>query len=492
MLTTATTARTPASSPAERYALAARAAGCPRDQLERLIVGGYVAQRHQLALHAAARRADAPNGPAMIGFGGRRGPGKTHATFAQIALDDCQRCPGLKLLFLRKVLKAGKESFADVRRKVLYATPHEYRSQAGVLEFPNGSRIILGHFRNEEDIDNYLGIEYDGAAIEEATQLSRGKVEMLRGSIRSTRNDWRPRVYMTTNPGGIGHQWFRSTFVLPWRARQERETCFLPASADENRYLDDGYRQWLAGLSGTLGKMWRDGDWDVAGGAFFTNWSYDRVVRPPLATVPAHWRVWLAMDYGFQHWNVIYLLAQDGDGNVWILDEHAARRWLISRHAEALTTMLARNDVARHRIRRFVAGHDCFAKDHHGATIADSWSEQGWSLERATIDRKAGAAQWLKRLGDEDTGLTATVFITTRCARLIETIPMLLSDPNNPEDVLKVDCDDEGEGGDDPYDGARYGLMEAVTPSVGRAAAGGQQPLGGAGLAQGGRGGLRQ
>lgn len=475
-----TTLERAATSALTRYARAARRAGVPRDQLERFIAGGYVAQRHQLALHAAARRADAPDGPDLIGFGGRRGPGKTHAVFSQIALDDCQRCPGLKLLFLRKVLKAGKESFEDVRRKVLYATPHEYKVQAGVVVFPNGSRIVLGHFRDENDIDNYLGIEYDGAAIEEATQLSKKKVEMLRGSIRSTRTDWRPRIYMTTNPGGIGHQWFRSTFVLPSRQGVERETCFLPASADENRYLDDGYRRWLAGLSGALGKMWRDGDWDVAGGAFFTNWSYDRVARSPLSQAPAHWRYWLAMDYGFQHWNMIYLLAQDGDGNVGFLDEHGAQRWLIPQHASALTAMLARNGVKRHQIQTFVAGHDCFAKDKDGTTVADSWAAEGWKLKTAKVDRKAGAAQWLKRLGNPEAGIATTVWVSTRCTRLLETMPMLLSNPNDPEDVLKVDCDEEGEGGDDPYDGGRYGLMEAALPARkgSSAAVGGEQPGG--------------
>jgi hypothetical protein len=57
------------------------------------------------------------------------------------------------------------------------------------------------------------------------------------------------------------------------------------------------------------------------------------------------------------------------------------------------------------------------------------------------------------------------VRITTNCDRLLGTLPMLLSNPNSPEDVLKVDSDDDGEGGDDPYDGARYGLMEASTPT---------------------------
>lgn len=444
-----------------RYAQAARKAGVPREQLENFIRGGYVAQPHQLTLHAAARRADSADGPAMIGYGGRRGPGKTHATFAQVALDDCQRIEGLKFLFLRKVLKAARESFEDVRRKVLYATPHQYRIQAGVVEFPNSSRVVLGHFSKESDIDNYLGIEYDGVAIEELTQLSRAKIDMLRGSIRTTKPNWRPRLYGTTNPGGIGHQYFRTTFVLPYRAGTETETLFIPASADQNKYLDAGYRRWLNGLSGTLGKMWRDGDWDVAGGAFFTNWQYDRVVRPPLDSIPADARIWLAMDYGFQHWNMIYLLVKSGDGVITFADELATRRWLIPQISAALHAMLERNGIARHRISTFVAGHDCFSKESDGRTIADTWQDEGWTLTPATVDRKAGAAQWLKRLGNEEAGIPCTVRITTRCARLIDTIPMMLSNPNDPEDVLKVDTDESGDGGDDPYDAGRYGLMVA-------------------------------
>lgn len=34
------------------------------------------------------------------------------------------------------------------------------------------------------------------------------------------------------------------------------------------------------------------------------------------------------------------------------------------------------------------------------------------------------------------------------------------NDPHRVEDVLKVDADPEGRNADDPYDSARYGLME--------------------------------
>jgi len=43
-----------------------------------------------------------------------------------------------------------------------------------------------------------------------------------------------------------------------------------------------------------------------------------------------------------------------------------------------------------------------------------------------------------------------------RCVRLAETLPALRHDPNRPEDVLKVDVDDDGAGGDDAADALRY------------------------------------
>ncbi len=44
----------------------------------------------------------------------------------------------------------------------------------------------------------------------------------------------------------------------------------------------------------------------------------------------------------------------------------------------------------------------------------------------------------------------------TRGGRLVETVPPLQHDPNRAEDLLKVDCDEEGVGGDDAADAPRY------------------------------------
>jgi hypothetical protein len=46
--------------------------------------------------------------------------------------------------------------------------------------------------------------------------------------------------------------------------------------------------------------------------------------------------------------------------------------------------------------------------------------------------------------------------IHRRCGRLVETLPALQHDPNRPEDVLKVDADEDGVGGDDAAEALRY------------------------------------
>jgi phage terminase large subunit len=57
------------------------------------------------------------------------------------------------------------------------------------------------------------------------------------------------------------------------------------------------------------------------------------------------------------------------------------------------------------------------------------------------------------------------MFIHRRCARLLECLPSLQHDPNRPEDVLKVDANEDGIGGDDAADTLRY-LVATKTRAV--------------------------
>ena len=434
------------------------AAGCPRDQLRNFLRAGVVLQPRQLAASAAARLCDHADGPTAIGYGGARGGGKSHWLLAQMGADDCQRIPGLKCLLLRKVGKANIEQFEDLRRRLFGKLKHDFSAYRGVLAFANGSRIIAGHFQSEKDIDAYLGLEYDVIGVEEATTLTSRKYQDISTCCRTSKPNWRPRIYSTTNPGGVGHAWYRTKFVVaapPASGAKPRDTIFVPARVGDNAFNNPEYRRILEGLTGWQKRAWLDGDWDIAAGQFFTTFRRDVHVVADFDDSRA--REWFcALDYGFAHYTVVLLGCTDGDGNIFIVDEHAERLWLPQRHAAAIKAMLGRHKLAVGDLKRFVAGADVFSRQSDGTTIAAQYAKHGMTLRVANMDRVNGWAEILQGLGDPDAGIPPKLFIHQRCKRLVETLPMLQHDPNRPEDVLKVDADEDGIGGDDAADALRY------------------------------------
>jgi Terminase large subunit, T4likevirus-type, N-terminal len=455
-----------AMDPLELYFRQARAAGCPREQAEQFIRALYMPQPKQLAIHAAARECDGEGGPEYVGSGGTRGQAKSHAILAQVCLDDCQRFPGLKWLYLRKIQKKAGEQLGDLVQKVLVRVPYEFPQ--GILKFSNGSRVIIGGFRSESEIDGYIGIEYDGIIVEDATTITKAKIDQVFGSLRTSREDWRPRAYLSFNPGGAGHAWARQMFYDPWLAGRETITRFVHVTMGDNKFINPGYERYLNSLTGWLRRAWRDGDFGIAAGQYFVTFSPDiHVIEPINLDRPdAIW--WLAMDYGFVHWNMTYLLAQAGD-RIYVVDEHAARRQLVRENVEGIRAMLARNGSPW--TRSFVVGSDVFAQRGTELTIAEEYAAHGFNLAPAKMDRVNGAGRVLELLGRPapeagEAVIDPRLLIFNRCAKLIECLPQMQHDPARGEDVLKVDCDeDTGEGGDDPYDALRYGLMEAATSS---------------------------
>lgn len=463
----------------EPFVRAAFEAGCPQDQVVNFLHAGLILHPKQLAASAAARACDVPCGPMSVGFGGARGGGKTHWLFAQIGIDDCQRIPGLNCLILRKTAKAGKENFDQFRMRLFQHLPHNYKEREGIITFKaNDSRMVLGHFKDESEIDNYLGLEYDVIGLEERTTLSASKIRNISSCNRTSKQDFRPRMYSTTNPGGISHGEFKRTYIIPHRLGKETDTRFVRSLATDNPSLNPEYvSKTLAQYTGWQKRAWVEGDWDIEAGQYFTNFHYDTHVFPRKQFIlPTTWDVWCSLDHGLTHYTVVYLMAKDGDGDIWVLDEHAQRGWLPRQHSHSIKAMLERWEVPIGKLKSFPAGEDCFAKrakEEEIGTIADDYREEGIILTHANINRINGAKEIYQRLGNpypEMTGDTIvirpTLHILDTCPMLIECIPSMQRDPKRPEDVLKVDCDsDTGEGGDDPIDAFRYGLMEQSTSS---------------------------
>jgi phage terminase large subunit len=434
--------------------------GIEEDQLRRFLQAGYVPQTKQMEFHALARLADKSNGPDRIGYGGTRAQAKSHAILAQAVIDDMQRCKGLKGLYLRKIQKRARESFEDLRRKILEFTPH--KAIQGLLKLPNGSFMVMGGFRTENEVDDYLGLEYDFAILEDATTLSKSKYNAIEGSVRSSRDDWRPRIYASANPGGIGHGWYVNEFL-----KSKGNTAFVLTRMGDNIHINPEYNDYLNSLTGFLRKTWRDGDFSVSAGQFFTTFSEETHVIKPFA-IPSDWQLIGALDHGNKHPTAAYILARSNDDSVYVIAEHVANQTPITVHAKAIKQMLADipgGPFQLSHLRSFVAGGDVFAETRKGkGTVHKDYLEEGISLTIANTARVQGAQELQKRLGDPRFNIEPTIFIFDTCPRLIECIPNLQHDPRRQEDVLKVDADINGEGGDDEYDSARYGLMEFAKP----------------------------
>ena len=469
------------------FAFTAKESGCPQGQIENFLRFGYVPQPKQLIFHSAARKGDSVEGPDEIGFGGARGPGKSHAIFAQMALDDCQRAKGVKCLYLRKIGKQAKEQLEDLRVKVLFACPHKYNRHEGVITFPqwNNSRILLGHFKDERDIEAYLGLEYDVIGIEESTTLTLEKYKALRDSNRTSRTDFRPRVYNSTNPGGRGHVWYKKRFIEPWKRKKEKYTKFIPATLEDNKFIDGGYQRRVEDNTGWKLRAHRYGDWDIAAGQFFDSWSEVHIL-PSDYPIEPWWNKFGGYDHGHNHPYMAGFYASDGDGNVIKFAECGDRgRKSDQIYPEMVQSYLEGIGKSVHEVKEEIsdgkevdritvyAGHDIWSKpkDGDGPMIVEKLyklSKEGlvkFSFVQANISRIHGAnhlRDYLDWRQDDDGNLIKRprLYIKENCWRTIQQIPAMIHDDKNLEDVLKVDAtEDDVWCGDDAYDETRYAMM---------------------------------
>ncbi len=427
--------------------IACRDAGVPRDQAENFARAGYVPLEGMLPFHAAARAADKPGGPEWIALGGKRGPGKTHTIMAQVGLDDCQRIDGLKFLFLRKIQRAARESFEDVVQAVFFYTPHT-PTQDG-LELRNGSRIVIGGFKDERDIDKYLGIEYDGIVIEECTQISETKKDKIRGSLRSSKPNWRPRIYLNANAEGVGLAWFKKMFIEPFRKGIEKLTRFFDVTHIRNPFINPEYDAWLDTLTGPLRKAWRDGDWDAFAGMAFPDFNRERHVIKPFE-IPAHWLKWRATDWGFRSPFSTHWYAKDPD----------TRRIIVYRefYAAGLTDrQQARGirDMSPASESYFIHYADPAlwerkSREDQVFSTADEYKAEGILLTKADNNRLSGMRKVHNVLADLPDGEPGLQIFET-CPHMIEQLSTLAADKTNPEDV---DTDQE----DHAFDDLKYAL----------------------------------
>lgn len=364
-------------------------------------------------------------------YGGARGGGKSWALRRKlVAL--CLRYPGISALLVRRSLSELKSNHIVPLLKE-YGSLIKYKEGDKCLTFPNSSKIYLGYCASDRDVLRYQGQEYDIIAIDEATQLSEYRFSIFKACLRGT-GDYPRRMYLTCNPGGIGHSWVKRLFIdRDFRAGEEPDDyTFIPALVYDNKILteaDPDYVRSLETLPKKLKDAWLYGRWDVFEGQFFPE--FDTSVHLcKRSEIPETVKYFVSLDYGFDMLAAL-LLAIDEDGRLFVVSEYCEAGLTLSEAAKKVTALIgdrqAEYAVASPDIwnRRQDTGRSGFEIMQSASFMppmirADDRRVAGWRVLREHLACKEGPPK---------------LIICEGCRELIHSLSSLLCDANTPEDA---------------------------------------------------------
>lgn len=337
---------------------------------------------------------------------------------------------------------------------------------------PTGSILQFCHTKNEDDIFSYQSQQFDIILVDEGTQFSRFIIRYLLTRNRATKSGVIPFMAIGTNPGGIGHQFFKSEFVDCGPPEQVHSVevepgmfedhIFIPAKLSDNEILekrDKMYRKKLESQPEIFRKQLLDGDWDVFAGQYFPEFSRGIHVIKPFE-IPKWWKRFRSLDYGLDM-TACYWWAVSTDGKCYIYRELHQPGLRLTEAAKKIVAMTPKNE----KISYTVASPDLWnRRQETGTSGRELMAREGLFLTRAKHDRIAGwrtLREYLAPFEEEKGVITARLQIFDHCINLIRCLPQLLHDEHNPEDA--ADKPHEVTHGPEAL---RYGIMSRPSRSV--------------------------
>ena len=376
---------------------------------------------------------------AHTAYGGARGGGKSWAMRRKLVLL-CLGYKGLNCLLLRRTLPELRENHVIPLLKEL-GDAAAYNATERVFRFPNGSRLKLGYCDGANDVYQYQGQEYDVIGMEEATHFTEEQMRFLTTCNRTTRKDFKPRMYYTCNPGNVGHGWVKRLFIDRNYYENEfpNEYTFIRASVYDNQILlehDPGYLTGLKSLPDDIRKADLEGDWNIYEGQFFKEFNPKVHVVEPYA-IPAIWPKFRSLDYGLDML-ACYWHAVKPNGDVVTYREVHVPDLLPSDAAKLILDNTPRSE----QIIFTYAPPDLWARTKdRGMSVVEQFFKFGIdNIVQADNNRVAGwvdMKEWLKVQEDEQGRKYSCYTIFDICRNLIENIPMAQSDEKNPSDMAK-------------------------------------------------------
>ena len=434
-------------------------------------------------------------------YGGARGGGKTETGLVWIII------PAKNKKYRGLVIRKNAEDLCDWidRAKKLWAGRGKWVGDPPEFRFATGAVIRTGHLKDEQAYTKYVGHEYHRILIEELTLIPRESDYLsLISSCRSTCPDLTPQVFLTTNPGGPGHQWVKRRFidVAPWYTPYKdpisgHDRIFIHATIDDNpawQENDPRYITFLETLPEPLKQAWRFGSWDIIAGAAFPEISRDvhmvQSMHPPAQlidifdfdkmTPKGEVPIFRSLDWGYARPFSVGWYFCDYEGRIYRYRELygcKAPDEGVKMPAREVARMI-RDIEEQHDEKIILAVADSSIWDKPGnqnetaeklPSIAETMAEEGIYFDRELSilvkrSRLQGKHQFHERLRIREDGLPS-FFVFDTCVHWWRTVPVLAVSPLNIEDV---DTDLE----DHAYDETRYMLSarpftaEQIKPAI--------------------------
>lgn len=449
--------------------------------------GLLVREKLSDTLHAKQRVAFESDATEIL-FGGAAGPGKSHL-LRVAAIEWCEEIAGLQVFLFRRthpdLIKnhmIGPGSFPELLSERIASKECHINYSKNFIEWKNRSRIHLCHCQYEHNVYNYKGAEIHVLMPDELTSFTEFMYRFLRGRVRlgglKVPDKYKgkfPRIVSGTNPGDIGHNWVKASFIDNAPERQivqmpksegGMRRQFIEALLEDNPTMmenDPDYEQRLEGLGDdALVRAMRHGDWDiVAGGMFDDLWRRDIHVIEPFE-IPSSWYVSRSFDWGSSKpFSVGWWAKSDGTeatlkdgtkkifprGTLFRFDEWYGWNGKANEGSKMLAVEIADGIIEREKtfsVKVKAGPADSSIYDtENGNCIADDMAAKGVSwikADKSPGSRKNGWELMRKMLkasipkGNlplEDAGL----YVFSNCTQFIRTVPTLPRDKTKYDDV---------------------------------------------------------
>ena len=382
------------------------------------------------------------------------------------------------------------------RSRELYKAAYpraRYNESGHVWKFPSGAKIYFAAMQYEQDRLKYQGRHFDFIGFDELTHFTEKQYTYLFSRARPSGPGTEVYVRATANPGGIGHGWVKSRFVsitTPGtrvvtdvvihdpkgkEIKLSKDRIFIPSSVFDNPALlenDPGYLASLAIMPEAERNALLYGDWDSFEGQVFTEWKNDpenyetrqwtHVIEP--FKIPSGWEIVRGYDFGYakpfsvgwyaiDYTGTIYRIREyygcvEGSPNVGTQMEPTEQAQMIRQIEETDVNLKGRKITG-------IADPSIFDRSR-GKSVADMMAKNGVYWSGGNNHRIAGKMQYHYRLAFDENGIPK-FYVFNTCKNFIRTIPNLVYDEKNVEDI---DTTQE----DHIYDECRYVFMQHPIP----------------------------